>query len=115
MEKVRDVVGLYLDPPHKAVVLCLDEKSQVQALERSQPVLPLRFGQVERQTHDYVRHGTLALFAPYDAATGKVLAHCHRKHRHQEFLKFLERIDAEYPEEDAESQLHLILDHYATC
>ena len=89
IEKVRDVVGLYLDPPHKAVVLCVDEKSQTQALERSQPMLPLRPGQAERQTHDYVRHGTLSLFAAYDAATGKVLAHCHRQHRHQEFLKFL--------------------------
>lgn len=113
VEKVRDIAGLYIDPPHKAIVLCVDEKSQTQALERSQPVLPLRLGQPERQTHDYVRHGTLSLFAAYDAATGRVLAHCHRKHRHQEFLGFLERIDQSYPE-DGETELHLIMDNYAT-
>jgi transposase len=113
VEKVRDIVGLYLDPPQKAVVLCVDEKSQTQALERSQPVLPLRPGQPERRAHDYVRHGTLSLFAAYDAATGRVLARCHRQHRHQEFLKFLEGIDETYPEEPG-TELHLILDNYAT-
>ena len=84
VEKVRDIVGLYLNPPQKAVVLCVDEKSQTQALERTQPILPLRPGLAERQTHDYVRHGTLSLFAACDAATGKVLGHCHGRHRHQE-------------------------------
>ena len=108
VEKVRDIVGLYLDPPDKAIVLCVDEKSQTQALERSQPILPLRPGLPERQSH-----GTLSLFAAYDAATGRVLGHCHRRHRHQEFLAFLQRIDAEFPD-DGESQLHLVNDNYAT-
>ena len=113
VEKVRDIVGLYLNPPEKAIVLCVDEKSQTQALERSQPILPLRPGLPERQTHDYVRHGTLSLFAAYDAATGRVFGRCHQRHRHQEFLAFLERIDAEFPD-DGKSQLHLIIDNYAT-
>ena len=113
VEKVRDIVGLYLNPPDKAIVLCVDEKSQTQALERSQPILPLRPGLPERQTHDYVRHGTLSLFAAYDAATGRVLGRCHQRHRHQEFLAFLERIDAEFCD-DGHSQLHLIIDNYAT-
>jgi transposase len=113
VEKVRDIVGLYLNPPDKAIVLCVDEKSQTQALERSQPILPLRPGLPERQTHDYVRHGTLSLFAAYDAATGRVLGRCHQRHRHQEFLAFLERIDAAFGD-DGHSQLHLIIDNYAT-
>ena len=113
VEKVRDIVGLYLNPPDKAIVLCVDEKSQTQALERSQPILPLRPGLPERQTHDYVRHGTLSLFAAYDAATGRVLGRCHQRHRHQEFLAFLERIDAAFPD-DGQSQLHLIIDNYST-
>jgi transposase len=113
VEKVRDIVGLYLNPPDKAIVLCVDEKSQTQALERSQPILPLRPGLPERQTHDYVRHGTLSLFAAYDAATGRVLGRCHQHHRHQEFLAFLEGIDAEF-RDDGHSQLHLIIDNYAT-
>jgi Transposase and inactivated derivatives len=113
VEKVRDIVGLYLNPPDKAIVLCVDEKSQTQALERSQPILPLRPGLPERQTHDYVRHGTLSLFAAYDAATGRVLGRCHQRHRHQEFLAFLERIDAAFPD-DGKSQLHLIIDNYST-
>jgi DDE superfamily endonuclease len=112
VEKVRDIVGLYLNPPDKTIVLCVDEKSQTQALERSQPLLPLRPGLPERQTHDYVRHGTLSLFAAYDAATGRVLGRCHQRHRHQEFLAFLQRIDAAFPD-DAKSQLHLIIDNYA--
>jgi len=113
VEKVRDIVGLYLNPPDKAIVLCVDEKSQTQALERSQPILPLRPGLPERQTHDYVRHGTLSLFAAYDAATGRVLGRCHKRHRHQEFLAFLERINAAFGD-DGHSQLHLIIDNYAT-
>ena len=99
VEKVRDIVGLYLNPPDKAIVLCVDEKSQTQALERSQPILPLRPGLPERQTHDYVRHGTLSLFAAYDAATGRVLGRCHQRHRHQEFLAFLGRIDAAFSDD----------------
>jgi transposase len=113
VEKVRDIVGLYLNPPEKAVVLCVDEKSQTQALERSQPILPLRPGLPERQTHDYIRHGTLSLFAAYDAATGKVTGHCHERHRQQEFVKFLERVDAAYPD-DGQTTLHLVLDNYGT-
>jgi transposase len=113
VEKVRAIVGLYLNPPDKAIVLCVDEKGQTQALERSQPILPLRPGLPERQSHDYVRHGTLSLFAAYDAATGRVLGRCHQRHRHQEFLAFLERIDAAFPD-DGKSQLHLIIDNYST-
>ena len=113
VEKVRDIVGLYLNPPEKAIVLCVDEKSQTQALERTQPLLPLRPGLPERQTHDYIRHGTLSLFAAYDAATGRVTGHCHGRHRHQEFLKFLEQVDAAYPD-DGETTLHLVMDNYAT-
>ena len=113
VEKVRDVVGLYLNPPEqtRAVVLCVDEKSQVQALERTQPLLPMRPGQPERRTHDYERHGTTSLFAALDIATGKVVGQCHRRHRHQEFLRFLDRIDKEVP---AELDVHLVLDNYAT-
>lgn len=113
VEKVRDVVGLYVDPPEqtRALVLCVDEKSQVQALERTQPLLPLRPGQPERRTHDYVRHGTTSLFAALDIATGKVIGRCHRQHRHQEFLAFLRRIDREVP---PEMEIHLVLDNYAT-
>jgi len=113
VEKVRDIVGLYLNPPDKAIVLCVDEKGQTQALERSQPILPLRPGLPERQTHDYVRHGTLSLFAAYDAATGRVLGRCHQRHRHQEFLAFLQRIDAAFSG-NGKSQLHLIIDNYST-
>lgn len=113
VEKVRDVVGLYLNPPAqtRAVVLCVDEKSQVQALERTQPLLPMRPGQPERRTHDYERHGTTSLFAALNIATGKVIGQCHRRHRHQEFLRFLDRIEAEVP---AELDIHLVLDNYAT-
>ncbi len=113
VEKVRDIVALYLNPPDKAVVLCVDEKTQTQALERAQPILPLRPGLPQRQTHDYIRHGTLSLFAAYDAATGRVLGHCHQHHRHQEFLSFLRRIDRAFPD-DGETQLHIVMDNYGT-
>jgi transposase len=108
--KVRDVVGLYLDPPGNAVVVCVDEKSQCQALERSQPILPMRPGIPERQTHDYVRHGTTSLFAALDVATGQVTDACYPKHRHQEFLKFLKKVAAAYPGRE----LHVVCDNYAT-
>lgn len=113
VEKVRDVVGLYLNPPQqtRAVVLCVDEKSQVQALERTQPLLPMRPGQAERRTHDYERHGTTSLFAALNIATGKVIGQCHRRHRHQEFLRFLDRIEGEVPRE---LDIHLVMDNYAT-
>ena len=113
VEKVRDIVGLYLNPPEKAIVLCVDEKSQTQALERSQPILPLRPGVPERQTHDYMRHGTTSLFAAYDVASGKVIGHCHKRHRHQEFLNFLELLDEKVPPQPG-VEIHLIMDNYAT-
>jgi transposase len=113
VEKVRDIAALYLNPPDKAVVLCVDEKSQTQALERSQPILPLRPGLAERQTHDYIRHGTLSLFAAYDTATGRVLGHCHQRHRQVEFIRFLERIDQEFPD-DGQTRLHIVMDNYGT-
>jgi transposase len=113
VEKVRDIVGLYLNPPDHAIVLCVDEKSQTQALERTQPILPLRPGIPERQTHDYERHGTTSLFAAYDTLTGKVLGHCHQKHRHQEFLRFLDRIEKAYPD-DGKTSVHIVMDNYAT-
>src|SRR5215204_2205830 len=113
VEKVRDIVGLYLNPPEHAIVLCVDEKSQTQALERTQPILPMRPGIPERQTHDYERHGTTSLFAAYNVLDGKVLGHCHQKHRHQEFLRFLERIDEAYPD-DGKTQIHIVMDNYAT-
>jgi transposase len=111
IEKLRDVVGLYLDPPERAVVLCADEKSQIQALNRFQPILPMMPGTPERRSHDYVRHGTTSLFAAIDMATGKVIGSLHRRHRAAEFKKFLQRIDAEVP---AQLDVHLILDNYAT-
>jgi transposase len=111
VEKVRDIVGLYLNPPEHALVLCVDEKSQIQALERTQPLLPLGLGYVEGVTHDYVRHGTTTLFAALDISSGAILAQCHRRHRHQEFLRFLGHIDAAVP---AGLAVHLILDNYAT-
>jgi transposase len=111
VEKVRDIVGLYLNPPERALVLCVDEKSQVQALDRTRPVLPLRPGVPARQTHDYIRHGTTSLFAALDVATGKVIGSCHRRHRHQEFLRFLERIDEAVP---AHLDIHLVMDNYGT-
>jgi transposase len=113
VEKVRDVVGLYLAPPERALVLSVDEKSQVQALDRTQPMLPMTPGQAERGTHDYVRHGTTSLFAALDVATGRVIGKCHRRHRHQEFLKFLDHVDASLTKEPGVS-VHLVLDNYAT-
>jgi len=111
VEKVRDVVGLYLNPPERALVLCVDEKSQIQALDRTQPILPLRPGVPQRQTHDYIRSGTTSLFAALDVATGRVIAALHRRQRHQEFLRFLEHIDAAVPEE---LDIHLVIDNYGT-
>ena len=111
VDKVRDVVGLYLDPPERALVLCVDEKSQIQALDRSQPVLPMQPGVPERRTHDYLRAGVTSLFAALDVATGTVIGSIHRRHRSLEFLKFLRKIDASVP---ADQDVHLILDNYAT-
>ncbi|MEV4251276.1 IS630 family transposase [Streptosporangium canum] len=111
IEKVHDVVGLYLHPPEHAVVLCADEKSQVQALDRSQPVLPMMPGMPERRTHDYVRHGTSSLFAAFDIADGKVIASMHRRHRSVEWLKFLKKIDREVP---SHLHVHIVCDNYGT-
>src|SRR5881296_1373229 len=111
IEKVRDIVGLYLNPPDRALVLCVDEKSQIQALDRTQPLLPMRPGQVERRTHDYVRHGTTSLFAALDVKTGEVISQLHRRHRSLEFRKFLDAIDAAVP---AALAIHLIMDNYGT-
>jgi transposase len=111
IEKVRDIVGLYLDPPQGAMVLAVDEKSQMQALDRTAPVLPMMPAVPGRQTHDYIRHGTTSLFAALDVATGKVIGQHQRRHRHQEFLRFLKTIDANTPRE---LDLHLICDNYAT-
>jgi len=97
VEKVRDIVGLYLNPPDKAMVLCVDEKSQIQALDRTQPMLPMGLGYVEGVTHDYVRHGTTTLFAALDIATGQVLTCCKNRHRHQEYLQFLKQVDTSVP------------------
>lgn len=113
VEKVRDVVGLYLAPPEKAIVLSVDEKSQVQALDRTQPLLPMTPGQAERGTHDYVRHGTTSLFAALNVASGQVIGKCHRRHRHQEFVKFLDYLDATLTKEPGVS-IHIVLDNYAT-
>jgi transposase len=111
IEKVRDIVGLYLNPPDRALVLCVDEKSQIQALDRTQPLLPLRPGQPERRSHDYVRHGTTSLFAALDTQTGKVIGQLHRRHRAIEFRKFLETIDNAVSTDLA---IHVILDNYGT-
>jgi len=111
VEKVRDIVGLYLNPPDCAVVLCVDEKSQIQALERTQPLLPLGLGYVEGVTHDYIRHGTTTLFAALDVANGEVIIQCKARHRHQEFLAFLRHVDKAVPKE---LDVHLIVDNYAT-
>jgi transposase len=110
IDKVRDIVGLYLHPPDRALVLCVGEKSQIQALDRTAPILPLRPGQAERRTHDYRRHGT-TLFAALDVATGRVIGECHRRHRSTEFLRFLKTIDTQVP---ADLDVHLILDNYGT-
>jgi len=111
VEKVRDVVGLYLNPPDKALVLCVDEKSQVQALERTQPVLPMGFGYIEGVTHDYYRHGTTTLFAALNVLDGSVITQCKPRHRHQEFLSFLNHLERNVP---AGLEVHLIADNYAT-
>ena len=113
IEKVRDVVGLYLSPPERAIVLCVDEKSQVQALDRTQPLLPMTPGQAERRTPDYVRHGTTSLFAALNVATGEVIGRCYRRHRAREFLRFLEQVDAAVPREKG-IEIHLVLDNYGT-
>jgi len=106
-------LGLYLNPPEHALVLCVDEKSQCQALDRSQPLLPLEPGQPERRTHDYYRHGTTSLFAALDVATGQVIGKCHRRHRQQEFLKFLKYIDQTIDKQPGQT-IHLVMDNYAT-
>ena len=111
IEKVRDIVGLYVQPPDRALVLCVDEKSQIQALDRSAPVLPLRPGQPERHAHDYIRHGTTTLFAALDVRTGRVIGECHARHRAREFRRFLDTVDGAVPRH---LEVHLILDNYAT-
>ena len=111
LEKLTDVVGLYLNPPEKALVLCVDEKSQIQALDRTQPGLPLKRGRCGTMTHDYKRNGTTTLFAALELAQGKVIGQCFARHRHQEFLRFLKRLDAEFP---VEMKLHLVMDNYGT-
>ena len=109
--KVRDIVGLYMAPPDRALVLCVDEKSQIQALDRSQPMLPLRPGQIERRTHDYTRHGTTSLFAALDVATGAVIGRCYPRHRASEFRDFPDRVEKAVP---ADLDVHLVIDNYAT-
>jgi transposase len=109
VEKVRDVVGLYMAPPDKALVLCVDEKTQIQALDRTQPLLPITFGLPETRTHDYVRHGTTTLFAALDVATGKVIGQLKRRHRSEDFIQFLRHIETAVP---AELDVHLVLDNY---
>jgi len=111
VEKTRDIVGLYIDPPVKAMVLCVDEKSQIQALDRTQPILPLAPGVPERRTHDYERHGTTTLFAALDIATGRVIGELHRRHRSTEFLKFLRTIETSVP---SDLDIHLVMDNYGT-
>jgi transposase len=111
IDKVRDIVGLYLNPPDRALVLCVDEKSQIQALDRTQPMLPMRPGQAERRSHDYQRHGTTSLFAALDVKTGVVIGECHRRHRSVEFRKFLDTIEENVP---PALDVHLVLDNYGT-
>ena len=111
VDKVQDIVGLYMAPPDRAVVLCVDEKSQIQALDRTQPVLPMAPGAAERRTHDYTRHGTTTLFAALDVATGAVIGKCYRRHRAKEFLAFLKEVEAAVPEG---LDVHLVMDNYAT-
>jgi transposase len=111
LEKLTDVIGLYLNPPDQAMVLCVDEKSQIQALNRTQPGLPLKKGRCGTLTHDYKRNGTTTLFAALDVLQGKVIGDCHQRHRHQEFLRFLRRIDREFP---GPTLLHLVMDNYGT-
>ena len=111
VEKVRDIIGLYMAPPQRALVLCVDEKSQIQALDRTQPLLPMRPGQVERRTHDYKRHGTVSLFAALDTATGKIIGKCYSRHRSSDFLSFLREIESNVP---SDLEVHLVMDNYAT-
>ena len=111
LEKLTDVVGLYLNPPQQAMVLCVDEKSQIQALDRTQPGLPMKKGRCGTMTHDYKRNGTTSLFAALEILQGKVIGECYERHRHQEFLKFLRRLDQEFP---GEIRLHLVMDNYGT-
>ena len=111
IEKVRDIVGLYMNPPDHALVFCVDEKSQIQALDRTQPLLPLRPGQVERRTHDYKRHGTTSLFAALELKTSRVIGQLHRRHRSSEFRQFLDVIETNVP---AELEAHIIMDNYGT-
>ena len=111
VEKVRDIVGLYLNPPDKAMVLCVDEKSQIQALDRTQPMLPMGLGYVEGVTHDYIRHGTTTLFAALDIETGQIVTSCKSRHRHQEYLQFLKQVDSNVPPDLA---IHIVVDNYAT-
>jgi transposase len=113
VEKVRDIVGLYVAPPDRAIVLCVDEKSQIQALDRTQPTQPLLPGRAEKASHDYARHGTTSLFAALDVATGRVIGACHRRHRHQEFLAFLDHIDAALPRSPCMT-IHVVMDNYGT-
>lgn len=113
IEKVRDVVGLYMNPPEHAIVLSIDEKSQVQALDRTQPLLPMEPWQVERHTHDYARHGTTSLFAALNCKTGEVIGRCHQRHRHQEFLSFLKHVDQTI-KKGPNTEVHLVMDNYAT-
>ena len=110
-EKVRDIVGLYLNPPDRALVLCVDEKSQIQALDRTAPILPLRPGLPERQTHDYKRHGTTTLFAAFNILNGKVIGTCLPRHRAKEFIRFLNHLETEVP---PDHEIHLIMDNYST-
>jgi transposase len=110
-EKVRDIVGLYLNPPDRALVLCVDEKSQIQALDRTAPILPLRPGLPERQTHDYKRYGTTTLFAAFNILNGKVIGTCQQRHRSLEFVKFLNHLEKQLP---PEQEIHLIMDNYCT-
>ena len=112
--KVTDIIGLYLAPPENAIVLCVDEKSQIQALDRTQKVLPMQPGHAEQRTHDYVRHGTTTLFAALEIATGQVTGLCKNRHRHQEFLAFLKHVARAYPDRGDGVQLHLVMDNYAT-
>jgi len=111
LEKLTDVVGLYLNPPEQALVLCVDEKTQIQALDRTQPGLPMKKGRLGTMTHDYKRNGTTCLFAALEVLQGKVIGQCYSRHRHQEFLKFLRRLDVEFPGDVA---LHLVMDNYGT-
>jgi transposase len=113
VEKVRDVVGLYVAPPEHAIVLCIDEKSQVQALDRTQPTQPLLPGRAEKSSHDYVRNGTTSLFSALDVATGEVIGRCYRRHRHEEFLLFLDHVDAALPREEG-TAVHVVMDNYGT-